>query len=252
MPTSLSNTQIDRLGNRLKGQSLTEDGIRVLDEYRRSFGSAYESVVRIVREELHLEPTGRPAKSTSSLREKLNRESIRLVQVQDIAGCRVVVVDVVEQDRVVAALRAALGDATVIDRRATPSYGYRAVHVVAKVSGKIVEIQVRTVVQHMWAEFSEKLSDVVDPSIKYGGGPAQIRKTLELASDAVKGFEVAEKQLADFKTSLAEARAVVESKEQVPKQFEEALLEGEAQVSATRALLGEALHRTLLEIRERK
>src|ERR1700730_10511728 len=101
----------------------------------------------------------------------------------------------------------------------------------------------------MWAEFSEKLSDVVDPSIKYGGGPAQIRKTLELASDAVKGFEVAEKQLADFKTSLAEARAVAESKEQVPKQFEEALLEGEAQVSATRALLGEALHRTLLEIR---
>lgn len=138
MPTSLSNTQIDRLGNRLKGQSLTEDDIRVLDEYRRSFGSAYESVVRIVREELHLEPTGRPAKSTSSLREKLNRESIRLVQVQDIAGCRVVEVDVVEQDRVVAALRAALGDATVIDRRATPSYGYRAVHVVAKVSGKLL------------------------------------------------------------------------------------------------------------------
>jgi ppGpp synthetase/RelA/SpoT-type nucleotidyltranferase len=34
-----------------------------------------------------------------------------------------------------------------------------------------VEIQVRILMQHWWAELSEKLSDTIDPEIKYGGGP---------------------------------------------------------------------------------
>ncbi|MDE2181227.1 MAG: hypothetical protein KGJ40_10350, partial [candidate division NC10 bacterium] len=72
----------------MREDSLTESDLRILDEYRRSFEGAYETVVRTLRDELHLEPTGRPAKSTSSLIEKLRRESIRLSQVQDIAGCR--------------------------------------------------------------------------------------------------------------------------------------------------------------------
>lgn len=80
--TNLSHTQIDRLGDRLREDSLTESDLRILDEYRRLFEEAYETVVRTLRDELHLEPTGRPAKSTSSLIEKLRRESIRLSQVQ--------------------------------------------------------------------------------------------------------------------------------------------------------------------------
>ena len=86
--TRLSNAQIDRLGDRLRGGILTEQDLRTLDEYRRSFGEAHEEIVKTIRERLQLEPTGRPAKSTVSLVEKLHRESIRLVQVQDIAGCR--------------------------------------------------------------------------------------------------------------------------------------------------------------------
>lgn len=41
--------------------------LRMLDEYRRSFGEAHEAVVKSLRERLQLEPTGRPAKSTTSL-----------------------------------------------------------------------------------------------------------------------------------------------------------------------------------------
>jgi putative GTP pyrophosphokinase len=170
MTEGLSTTQVDRLGNRLRRGLLVESDLRSLDDYRRSFGEAYETVVHTIREQLHLEPTGRPAKSTHSLIEKLHRESIRLAQVQDIAGCRVVVADAAEQERAVASLRTVFPEASVDDRRANPSYGYRAVHVIAKIFGVLVEIQVRTSLQHLWAEFSEKLSDVVDPSIKYGAG----------------------------------------------------------------------------------
>ena len=132
--TELSKTQIDRLGDRLRTGSIEESDLKILDDYRRSFGQAYEEVVRIIRERLNLDLTGRPAKSTSSIIEKLHRESIRLSQVQDIAGCRVVVTDMQEQESIAVALRDAFPALSVVDRRVRPSYGYRAIHVIIQVN----------------------------------------------------------------------------------------------------------------------
>jgi len=196
LAAKLSKTQIDRLGDRLREGSPTEPDLRLLDGYRRSFGEAYETVVRTIREQLHVELTGRPAKSTSSLIEKLHRESIRLSQVQDIAGCRVVVADVAEQEQVVVSLVSVFSGASVVDRRANPNYGYRAVHVIAQITGKLIEIQVRSLLQHSWAEFSEKCSDVVDPSIKYGGGPDVIRQALASISTGIASIEASEGEIA--------------------------------------------------------
>lgn len=106
----LSNAQIDRLGERLRGQEYGEAELRLLDEYRRTFGSAYDHVVETIQRIAGVPVSGRPAKSTSSIVEKLNRESIRLSQMQDIAGCRAVVSDVVEQDQYVATLQSLLKD----------------------------------------------------------------------------------------------------------------------------------------------
>jgi ppGpp synthetase/RelA/SpoT-type nucleotidyltranferase len=202
LAAKFSKTQIDRLGDRIREASLTETDLRLLDEYRRSFGEAYETVVGTIRDQLQLEPTGRPAKSTSSIIEKLHRESIRLSQVQDIAGCRVIVADVAEQESVVASLRAAFPGTTVIDRRLNPSYGYRAVHVIPKVSEKLVEIQVRTALQHLWAELSEKLSDVIDPAIKYGQGSKEHLDMLARFSYLVTQIERAEKEQSKPETGI--------------------------------------------------
>ena len=185
---AFSKTQIDRLGDRLRGGSHTESDLRLLDDYRRSFGEAYEAVLRTIRQHGKL-PTGRLSKSTFSIVEKLRRESIRLSQMQDIAGCRVVVASVVEQEQVIACFRTVFPGASVIDRRDKPSYGYRAVHIIAEISGKPVEIQVRTALQHLWAEVSEKFSDVLDPAIKYGGGSDEWRSLLTSSSKAVASYE---------------------------------------------------------------
>ena len=202
MKSALSKTQIDRLGERLKGGSHTESDLRLLDDYRRSFGEAYEAVVQTIRQHGEF-PTGRLAKSTLSIAEKLRRESIRLSQMQDIAGCRVVVADVVQQELFVASLRTIFPGAAVIDRRDKPSYGYRAVHIIVEVSGKPVEIQVRTALQHLWAELSEKSSDVLDPTIKYGGGTAEWRTILTRSSVVVAAYE-------EFEATASKAVAVYE------------------------------------------
>jgi GTP pyrophosphokinase len=188
----LSKTQIDRLGDRLKKGSPSDDDLKLLDEYRRSVGPAYDFVIRTIREKLQSEPTGRPAKSTSSIIEKLRRESIRLSQVQDIAGCRIVVADIFAQDHTIAMLRETFHQTRLIDRRVNPSHGYRAVHVIVDSGPVSVEIQIRTALQHLWAELSERLADVVDSNIKYGGGDPQIVQILITQSELFAKLEIAE------------------------------------------------------------
>src|SRR5207247_5738309 len=75
-------------------------------------------------------------------------------------------------------LSGSFADIRIDDRRNRPSYGYRAVHVLVKPLGKVVELQVRPELQHWWAELSERLSDAFDPALKYGGGPEEVRDTL--------------------------------------------------------------------------
>ena len=210
MATELSKTQVDRLGDRLRKGNITEADLRLLDQYRRSFTEAYEVVVEAVRNELSLEPTGRPAKSTTSISDKLRRESIRLSQIQDIAGCRLIVSDIAAQESVVQSLTTLFEHTTISDRRAKPSHGYRAVHVIVNSRGKLIEIQVRTTLQHIWAELSEKFSDVIDPAIKYGGGHSVLQQELIELSALVARVEALEGEMefrsVDFRERLTSIR----------------------------------------------
>lgn len=221
----MSKTQIDKLGERLKKGDISEDDLRLLDAYRRSFTKAYEFVVGAIRNELGLEPTGRPAKSTTSISDKLRRESIRLTQIQDIAGCRLIVSDITNQNRVVKSLSHLFESVSIVDRRDKPSHGYRAVHVVVTHLGKMVEIQVRTALQHIWAELSEKLSDLSDPAIKYGGGDKGIQETLAGASLGVTDNETVELAITNLIARLsAEGRLTDEKRQEINELQQELIL----------------------------
>jgi ppGpp synthetase/RelA/SpoT-type nucleotidyltranferase len=149
--------------------------------------------------------------------DKLRRESIRLTQIQDISGCQLVVQDMADQDRVVESLAKLFENVTIVDRRKKPSHGYRAVHVVVKEGNKLVEIQVRTALQHLWAELSEKLSDILTPAIKYGGGDEKIQEMLTRSSGGITELEDIEVKLQDQETRLATLLSQGGSKaEQVP------------------------------------
>jgi GTP pyrophosphokinase len=187
-----SKTQINKLGDRLRHADPTADDLRLLDSYRLSFADVATTVVAKLREQLGLVANERAAKSTPSIVAKLRREKTRLTTMQDIAGCRVVVETLHDQDRTVAQILTLFPDATIIDRRDRPSHGYRAVHVITS-SEKPVEIQIRTALQHKWAEMSEKLADVVDPRLKYGEGPRKWLRGLQETSDYIAEIEAAER-----------------------------------------------------------
>lgn len=199
MISQLTNSLIDRLGDRLRHGELDPADIKLLDQFCRSFTLPYEMVLTALREQLDLAPTGRPQKSTHSIIEKLRRERCRLSGIQDLAGCRIIVSDISAQNSAVTSITNIWSPAPkIVDRRKVPSYGYRAVHLIPVVDGKRIEIQVRTNLQHLWAQFSEKIADLLDPAIKYGGGPEKIKELLALESDRISKIEEAQQRLQDI------------------------------------------------------
>lgn len=152
-------------------------------------------------------PVGRPS-PLQRLWKSFKGRAVRLSQIQDVAGCRLIVSDVQAQDRTVKALCGVFEHAKVIDRRVRASHGYRAVHVVVSVNDKGVEIQVRTQLQHLWAELSEKLSDVSGLELKYGGGDQSLRGILDRTSQLVADVGRLE---VDLDSRPLEAREAIEA-----------------------------------------
>jgi ppGpp synthetase/RelA/SpoT-type nucleotidyltranferase len=171
----LTASQVDRLGERLR-ERVTPEDLALLREYREGYRETLESVVDEVRTIAATVGAAslatRPAKTTRSIIAKLSRERTRLSRMQDIAGCRLVVELLLDQDAVVAALAARHPDWRVVDRRADPRHGYRAVHLVTA-PPRCVEVQVRTVLQETWASGSERLERRWE-GIKYGLGPEKV------------------------------------------------------------------------------
>jgi hypothetical protein len=145
-----------------------------------------------------IELSGRFGKSTYATVAKLRRMHTALSTVQDIAGYRIVVPSAPAQELVLQALSEAFGDARVYDRRELSSHGYRAVHVVVRIDRWRIEVQVRTVFQHLWAQLSERLCDTLGfPGIKYGDYPSeypQVGRILSGTSSAIADFEAQELQ----------------------------------------------------------
>lgn len=187
----MSKSKIDELGKQLR-QAATEGvalDVVALDAYRESFSDAINGVQKILWAANLTEFTSR-TKSTASVVAKLLRQpKTRLSQVQDILGLRLVADDLKQQEALMVELTRIFPDSKPQDRRLSPLYGYRAVHFIVKVNGFPLEIQVRSQLQHYWAQYSEMIADQRGQELKYGGGDVEIRSFLERLSLEVAQLE---------------------------------------------------------------
>jgi ppGpp synthetase/RelA/SpoT-type nucleotidyltranferase len=173
----MSRSQIERLGIRLaKSPDLDPSDLAALHKLLVIYGDALAEAVRAVDSDLGITPTAR-IKTTGTILEKLERlGGSWLKSIHDIAGMRIVgTFDRKGQDALVARLVELFADGSrspeIVDRRVTPSHGYRAVHVIVVVRSIPVEIQVRTQLQNEWADLFEKLADKIGRSVRYGEPP---------------------------------------------------------------------------------
>jgi ppGpp synthetase/RelA/SpoT-type nucleotidyltranferase len=180
----ISKYKIDELGKQLR-QAATEGvalDVVALDAYRELFSDAINEVQKMLWAANLTEFTSR-TKSTASVVDKLRRQpQTRLSQVQDILGLRFVANDLKQQEALMVELARIFPDSKLQDRRLSPQYGYRAVHLIVKINGFLLEIQVRSQLQHYWAQYSEMIADQRGQELKYGGGDVEIRSFLEKLS----------------------------------------------------------------------
>lgn len=139
--------------------------------------------------------------------DKLTREpNMQLTTMQDIGGCRAVLprVDDVQavrkrwlkgKDRVV----------RVYDYYATPKpSGYRGLHIVVQYDGFLVEVQLRTQLQHAWGVAIERLGPKIGHDLKSGEGPGEILHLFRVFGDMlaqVEGLPVEAFDWTDFESA---------------------------------------------------
>ncbi|CAN3128592.1 RelA/SpoT domain-containing protein [Mycobacterium sp. smrl_JER01] len=119
---------------------------------------------------------------------KLHREpGMNLGRMADIGGCRAVLVDIPEVYSVLGRYRASGPTLVKVrDYIETPKPdGYRAVHVIVRYHGRLIEVQLRTRVQHEWAFTVESVTSRFGLAIKSGGGPAPVREWFQAVSAAM-------------------------------------------------------------------
>lgn len=149
-------------------------------------------------------------KTVGTLRDKLARiPSMAITSIHDVMGARIAAdMSLSTQDELVDRLRRLLGPerTEVLDIRSHPHSGYRAVHIILRTGGVNAEIQVRTLLQDLWANCFEEAGDLFGRSIRYDGEPERedhgLTSLLRGISEGIAALEQAEEGPLSMKTAL--------------------------------------------------
>lgn len=203
---ALSNTKIDRAGNAIaRDRYRSDDEYIELDDLFDEYRGAHLQPLSETTLELQgwLESFDTPfyiaqrLKRKPQIIRKLKRLSVRLSQLQDIGGARIIVPRNADVDR----LWKFIGDrvsgeagfrvtrATDYRERGRDRTGYRGLHLILSRGGLDLELQVRSRLQHYWAESIERTSVIYGYHLKEEEGDSQVLSYFQHLSDAFYELE---------------------------------------------------------------
>lgn len=152
-----------------------ESAIKTIEAYRAQFVRPMNTINmglrrHVGRAEVSARITQRLKKIPTIIEKLVFREpSLNLNTMHDIGGCRAVVPDLDALERLVSVIVERRADQILKHRNYIDSpriSGYRAHHLIVESNGLPVEIQLRTVSMHKWAETVEGFSDTLAINLK--------------------------------------------------------------------------------------
>jgi putative GTP pyrophosphokinase len=156
---------------------------------------------------------GQRLKRTPQIAIKLTRfPTMRLSQMEDIGGCRAVLLNQGEVDAVARHIERWWDVKYRSDYRddGKPGSGYRALHYVVVRQKRLIEIQLRTQGQHRWSETVERTASRLSFDLKDGQGPPELIQYFRAASDLIAlqdiGADVEESLMDEFETLREQVR----------------------------------------------
>lgn len=201
-----SKSRIDKAGRFLSKplEELTEEYLELEDVFDAYRESHLEPLTGLTAEIQQLLVTiGKPyyvaqrLKRKPQIVRKLKRLSVRLTQLQDVGGLRVIFDDNEAIDLFNRQLETRLTEKNIFNLQRTTDYrpngrddsGYRALHKIFDYKGRFLELQLRSRAQHYWAESVERTSVFYGRRIKEGEGHLSIIEYFKLLSGAFLAIE---------------------------------------------------------------
>jgi putative GTP pyrophosphokinase len=176
--------EVDRLG----------DAIDVVDWWRSEHATALNAVAAKLR--YYAAEVGEPTvsqrlKRLPTIANKLVRHpSMKLAQMADIGGVRAVVPHQSAAYHVARRLQKNWTITRFRDYVAEPKTdGYRALHLINRHHGRLIEVQLRTELQDNWANLVEVYSEIAESGLKFGEGPLWMRRAFVELSSVDAKFE---------------------------------------------------------------
>jgi ppGpp synthetase/RelA/SpoT-type nucleotidyltranferase len=216
-PNEFSKKKTDKAGKILSTPGITEEekflAIAVSDNWRAAHSypmHIFKKRLKSVSEKIDKNSLSvQRLKRIPSILKKLNRSydgkkaTMNLTQMQDIAGCRVVMsnIKLVNKLYVDEYLHGNLKHKKVNDKNYIlnpKSDGYRGIHIVYKYfsdkgktefNGLLVEIQIRSKIQHIWATAVETVDFFTKQAIKSNEGELDWTEFFKLVSSAFAKLE---------------------------------------------------------------
>lgn len=202
----VSKAKIDKAGRYLSDSSRDYDEEMlelemIFDEYRKEHLEPLTRLTLELQSWLHSHTAdyyiAQRLKRKPQILRKLNRFSVRLTQLQDIGGCRIIVADNNKVDATVNFISEKLNESDFAKILRTPDYrekgrddtGYRALHIILEVSGRMLELQLRSRIQHYWSESIERTSVIYAHRLKEKEGDPIVIEYFKEFSNALHEIE---------------------------------------------------------------
>ena len=203
---NLSKSRIDKSGLALaKGKFKDEVDFIELEEVFDAYRKAHLQPLSETTLELQklLAGQGTPyyiaqrLKRKPQIIRKLNRLSVRLTQLQDIGGCRIIVQKNSDVEKIFNFLKEKSKNETeftiarVADyrERGRDDTGYRSLHLIMEKDSVSLELQIRSRIQHYWAESIERTSVIYGHHLKEKEGAQEVIDYFKHLSDVFYEIE---------------------------------------------------------------
>lgn len=254
----VSRSKIDKSGRYLTEQIELSDVAEAIDlenlfdEYRKShLQPLSENTIEIQRWLVNYGGSyymAQRLKRKPQIIRKLKRLSVRLTQLQDIGGCRIIVDSNKDVDSLLGYLNEKLSSQSVVNIKRATDYrlkgrddsGYRAVHLIFERAGKTLELQIRSSVQHYWAENIERTSVIYGNYIKEGEGDHAVISYFKKLSDIFSEIEYGREPSNIEKLRLDELRIRAEN-----------IIQGADNNKILKSVVNEDIIKTLIEKEQR-
>ncbi len=192
MDTEISRKQIDKIGKKFRDNIHDDNDLIFLENFRSSYDQIIVNTINDISEKLKKKVekfiiVGR-LKRTWSIIRKIQRKQnygMDLTRMSDLAGLRIIISDINTQNEVINYLNELFEVQKKYDYR-DKDQPYRSVHLILKNKDyKLIEVQVRTIAQHTWADESESFGE----HAKQGIYLDEIGEYLKILSNVTKKID---------------------------------------------------------------